>query len=379
MFRRVFCNNQANVMNKEEGKTCNTRTGENTGCSILVTGASGFIGSFIVQEGLDKGFQVWAGVRGTSSRGYLADKRIQFAQLDFSQKDRLKSQLHEYKEAMGGKGWDYVIHAAGATKCLHESDFFKTNTEGTINLVEALRAEDMLPSRFVFISSLSVFGAIREEPVRVATASNPWIYSPILLSDKPNPNTAYGKSKLEAERYLLSQPDLPLTILRPTGVYGPREKDYFLMAQSIVGHTDFSVGYSPQEITFVYVADVVQAVYKCMQSSDAIGKAYFLSDGEIYNSRCFSDLLQKHLGNPWVLHVKAPLWILRVICWISGRISRMTGKMNALNDDKYHILSQRNWQCDINPAKTDFGYDPKWQLERGVKASVEWYRKNGWL
>ena len=347
--------------------------------TILVTGASGFIGSYIVQEGLDKGFEVWAGVRGTSSRGYLQDERIKFAQLDLSTPTLLRQQLRQYKEQMSGKGWDYVVHVAGATKCLDEQDFYRTNTDGTRHLIDALQAEGMVPRRFVFVSSLSIFGAIREKAVRRPSADNPWIYSPILLTDTPQPNTAYGRSKLQAEEYLQKQKDFPYTILRPTGVYGPREKDYFMMAKSIKQHIDFAVGYQPQEITFVYMMDVVQAVYKCLDAPAAVGKGYFLSDGEVYNSRRFSDLLQQYLGNPWVLHIKAPLWLLRIICWVSTRVSHVTGKMNALNDDKYHILSQRNWQCDIEPAKQDFGYQPQWKLEQGVPATIKWYQDNGWI
>ena len=347
--------------------------------TVLVTGASGFIGSYIVQEGLDKGFEVWAGVRGTSSRGYLQDERIRFAQLDLSNPTLLRQQLCQYRDQMGGKGWDYVVHAAGATKCLDEQDFYRTNTEGTRNLIDALRAEEMVPKRFVFVSSLSIFGAIREKPVRKPTADNPWIYSPILLTDTPQPNTAYGRSKLQAEDYLQQQKDFPYTILRPTGVYGPREKDYFMMAKSIKQHIDFAVGYQPQEITFVYMMDVVQAIYKCMDAPAAVGKSYFLSDGEVYNSRRFSDLLQQYLGNPWVLHVKAPLWLFRIICSVSTCVSHITGKMNALNNDKFYILSQRNWQCDIEPAKRDFNYQPQWKLEQGVPATIKWYQENGWI
>jgi len=347
--------------------------------TILVTGASGFIGSYIVQEGLNKGFEVWAGVRGTSSRGYLQDERIKFAQLDLSNPDKLLQQLQQYKEQMDGNGWDYVVHAAGATKCLNEEDFYRTNTDGTRNLIDALRTAGMTPKRFVFVSSLSIFGAVREEAIRRPSAENPWIYSPILLTDTPMPNTAYGRSKLKAEEYLLQQKDFPYTILRPTGVYGPREKDYFMMAKSIKQHIDFAVGYKPQEITFIYMMDVVQAIYKCIASPAAQGKAYFLSDGEVYNSRRFSDLLQQHLGNPWVLHIKAPLWLLRIICWVSTRVSHLTGKMNALNDDKFYILSQRNWQCDIEPAKRDFGFQPQWKLEQGVEATIKWYKENGWI
>lgn len=347
--------------------------------TILVTGASGFIGSYIVQEGLDKGFEVWAGVRGTSSRGYLQDERIKFAQLDLSNPEILLCQLRQYRKEMGGKGWDYIVHAAGATKCLNENDFYRTNTDGTRHLIDTLRAADMIPKRFVFVSSLSIFGAIREEPVRLPSAENPWIYSPILLTDTPKPNTAYGKSKLKAEEYLLQQKDFPFTILRPTGVYGPREKDYFMMAKSIKQHIDFAVGYKPQEITFVYMMDVVQAIYKCIVSPAAEGKGYFLSDGEVYNSRRFSDLLQQELGNPWVLHIKAPLWLLRIICWVSTRVSHLTGKMNALNNDKFYILSQRNWQCDIEPAKRDFNYHPQWKLEQGVESTIRWYKENKWI
>ena len=347
---------------------------------ILVTGASGFIGSFICSEGLEKGYDVWAGMRRTSSSQYLSDERLKFAQLDLGNYDTLREQLRRYKQEMEGQGWDYVVHAAGATKSLTREGFFHTNTEGTKNLVRALMAEDMVPQRFVFVSSLSIFGAIREEP---------YPYQPILTTDTPVPNTAYGESKMQAEQFLedikqevgldRQQGGFPYVILRPTGVYGPRERDYYIMAKSIKQHVDFAVGYRPQDITFVYVDDVVQAVFKAFDAPDAVGKGYFLSDGEVYNSRAFSDLLQKELGNPWVLHIKAPLWFLWLVCAVSGTVNRWLGKLTTLNLDKYHILSQRNWQCDISTAKRDLGYEPQVQLEEGVRRTVRWYRQAGWL
>lgn len=322
--------------------------------------------------------EVWAGMRGTSSSRYLQQPELKFAVLDLSDPEKLRTQLRAYRSEMGG-AWDYVVHAAGATKCIDEKDFFRTNTDGTRHLVEALRDEDMVPQRFIFVSSLSIFGAVREEQVRHATEDNPWVYSPILDTDTPRPNTAYGRSKLQAEEYLRSLHDFPYVILRPTGVYGPRERDYFLMAQSIQQHVDFAVGYKRQEITFVYVMDVVQAVMKAMTAPDAVGKAFFLSDGEVYNSRQFSDLIQQELGNPWVFHIKAPLWILRIVCAISGTVCHWLGRLTTLNLDKYHILSQRNWQCDITPARQILGFDPQYQLSQGVHDTIAWYKQEGWL
>lgn len=357
---------------------------------VLVTGASGFIGSFIVSEGLDRGLEMWAGVRGSSSRAYLQDGRIRFAQLNLGDKTLLKPQLEALRTEMGGASWDYVVHAAGATKCMCVEDFYRTNAHGTANLIEALQETGMVPRCFVFISSLSVFGAIREKPVRSPgkgygrgeeITPEESVYHPIMLTDEPRPNTAYGKSKLSAETYLtkLDPKAFPYVILRPTGVYGPREKDYFVMAQGIARHTDFAVGYRPQELTFVYVRDVVQAVFRSMKAPAALGKAYFLSDGHIYNSKRFSDLIRQELGNPWMLRLKAPKWILKCLCHVGGYIGRMTGKMIVLNEDKYNILSQRNWRCDIEPARRDLGYSPEWNLQRGVKETIRWYLEQGWL
>ena len=124
--------------------------------SILVTGASGFIGSFVVEEALRRGMDTWAAVRPTSSRRYIRDPRIHFIELDLSSEERLTEQLR-------GHNFDYVVHAAGATKCLCRDDFFTTNTDGTRHLATALMKLCMPLRRFVFISSLSVFGAIHEQ------------------------------------------------------------------------------------------------------------------------------------------------------------------------------------------------------------------------
>jgi nucleoside-diphosphate-sugar epimerase len=327
---------------------------------ILITGASGFIGSFIVEEALKRGFETWAAVRKSSSREWLQDERIHFIELNLSSKEQLVEQLR-------GKDFDYVVHAAGVTKCLNKQDFHRINTEGTRNLAEALLEVKMPLKRFVFVSSLSIFGAIKEQQP----------YEEIRESDTPQPNTEYGKSKLEAEKYLATT-TLPYIILRPTGVYGPREKDYFIMAKSIQQHSDFAVGYQQQDITFVYVSDVVQAVFLALTKGDN-GRKYFLSDGEVYQSSTFSDLIHEELGRPWWIRIKAPIWVLRIITFIGEYVGRMTGKVTALNNDKFHILKQRNWRCDIQPAIDELGYQPTVKLEEGVRRSIKWYKDNHWL
>ena len=333
--------------------------------SILITGASGFIGSFIVEEALRRDMEVWAAVRGSSKRDYLTDSRIHFITLNLDNPEALHGQLQ-------GHHFDYVVHAAGVTKCLHEEDFHKVNTIGTQNLVEALLTTTPDLKRFVYISSLSIFGPIRE--------TQP--YKEIRESDTPRPNTAYGRSKLEAERWLDSLAGkgkkLPYVVLRPTGVYGPRERDYFMMAKSIKSHVDFSVGFKQQDITFVYVDDVVQAVFLAL-TKGADGRKYFLTDGEVYQSRTFSDLLQHELGDHFLLRIKAPIWLLRMVTFCGEYWGRLTGRVTALNNDKYHIMKQRNWRCDITPATSELGYTPKVKLGEGVARSVEWYKANHWL
>ena len=328
---------------------------------ILITGASGFIGSFIVEEALRRGFETWAAVRGSSSRQFLTDERIHFIELNLSSEEQLTEQLR-------GLQFDYVVHAAGVTKCLDKQDFHRINTEGTQHLVRVLLALQMRIKRFVYISSLSIMGAIREQQP----------YTEILESDEAKPNTAYGKSKLEAEKWLATVKDLPYVVLRPTGVYGPRERDYFMMAKSIKSHTDFAVGYKQQDITFVYVTDVVQAVFLACEKG-VTGRKYFLSDGEVYQSSTFSNLIRKELGNPWWIRITAPIWVLRVVTFVGEYVGRLTGKVTALNNDKYNIMRQRNWRCDIEPAIKELGYEPQVKLEEGVRRSIKWYKDNGWL
>ena len=327
---------------------------------VLVTGASGFIGSFIVEAALDKGYDVWAAVRKSSSRQYLQDERIHLIELNLDSEEQLREQLK-------GCQFDYVVHAAGVTKSLRKEDFRRINTEGTKNLVRALQTLATPPRRLVYLSSLSIMGAIREEQP----------YTEIQESDTPRPNTAYGQSKLEAEQWLATQ-TLPYVILRPTGVYGPRERDYFMMAKSIKAHTDFAVGFKPQDITFVYVTDVVQAVLLAMEKGPS-GRSYFLSDGEVYQSSTFSTLIRRELGNPWWIRITAPLWLLRIVTCCGEYAGHLTGRVTALNNDKYNILRQRNWRCDISPARRELGYEPQVKLAEGVRRSIRWYKENGWL
>ena len=252
--------------------------------SILITGASGFIGSFIVEEALKRKFNVWAGIRSTSSKKYLKNRKIHFLELDFTHPNELRAQLSGYKGTYNK--FDYIIHCAGVTKCIDPKSFDYVNYLQTKYFIDTLKVLNMVPKQFIYISTLSVFGPVRDGD-----------YSPIKADDTPMPNTAYGLSKLKAELYIQSIPGFPYVIYRPTGVYGPREMDYFLMAKTIQRHMDFSVGFRRQDLTFVYVKDIVQAIFLGIEKK-VVQKTYFLSDGKVYQSRVFSELNKKQLLTP---------------------------------------------------------------------------------
>lgn len=328
---------------------------------ILITGASGFIGSFLIEKALSKGFEVWAGVRKSSSREYLQDERIKFIDLNFSDKNALTVQLKEQDR------FDYIIHNAGVTKCLNPNDFDRINYAYTRNFVEALQSSDTVPAKFLLMSSLSAYG--------IGDEIN---YTPIKLTDIPNPNTAYGVSKLKAEQCLQSTENFPYMILRPTGVYGPREKDYYLMLKTVKSGLDVAAGFKPQHLTFIYVKDLVDAAFLTLESP-LKNKHYFVADGDVYTDKEYTGLVKEVLGKKFVLSLKLPLWLIKTVSVVAEEVSKITKKPSTLNRDKFKIMKQRNWECDITPLMDDLNFSPKYNLKRGLEESVEWYKQNGWL
>ena len=265
-----------------------------TNKKILITGAGGFIGGYLVAEALSRGYETWAAVRSTTNRRFLTDEHIHFIELDFTDEEKLAASLKEHVEQHGK--WDYVVHNLGATKCTNYLDFERINCGYMRLLVDTLSDIDAAPEVFLLISSLSVMGPGDEQN-----------YTPFRADDIPQPNTRYGVSKLKAESYLQSQTTVPYTILRLTGVYGPHERDYFLMMKSIKRGFDFSVGFRKQMLTFIYVKDVATAVMDAL-AKGPLKKAYFISENQGYTQQEFRQLVCKKLGKKHVFPVTCPLW-----------------------------------------------------------------------
>lgn len=332
---------------------------------ILITGASGFIGSTVVEKALEAGFDTWAGVRGSSSMQYLQDPKINFIDLNYPDKDLLKSQLREFS-AQNGK-FDHIVHCAGLTKALHKSEFDKVNYEQVRNFADALIETDTVPDSFIFMSTLGVVGLGDEIG-----------YSPIMQSQMPNPNTAYGKSKLKAENHIKSIPDFPYVILRPTGVYGPRDRDYLILIKSIRNGIEAGAGFRKQVLSFIYVDDLVKIIFDSIEKG-VFRREYNVTDGQSYTDSEFNEIVKAVLNKRRTLKLKLPLPIVWIAAKINENVSQLTGKATTFNSDKYKIMKQRNWNCDITPLREELGFEADFPLHRGVEETIKWYRKEGWL
>lgn len=327
--------------------------------SLLIIGAGGFIGGFIAKQALDRGYRTTVGIRESTSRRYLTDPRLGFAVLDYDDPVSMAETLHAIAPE-GGK-WDYVIWNLGATKCARFGDFNRINYLYLRDFVLMLEREHLVPERFLFMSSLSALGAADEKN-----------YTPISASTVPNPNTRYGLSKIKAETFLETRPAFPWIIFRPTGVYGPHERDYLMMIKSIDARWDFGVGYRRQLLTFIYVDDLVGAMFDAL-AAGVVHKKYIISEPRAYTQSEFRGIVARALGRRFVIPVRLPLWAAYIASLVAEKWALMRLKTSTLNRDKFKIMRQRNWNCDVSDAVRDFGFTARYPLARGIEETVKAY------
>lgn len=326
------------------------------GTRLLVIGAGGFIGGFIAEEGLRRGMDVTVAVRKSTSRRYLTDPRLHFLVLDYDDPTSLTATFER------STPWDYVIYNLGATKAVNYGDFKRVNFEYLRRICEVLKSTGRAPKRLLFMSSLSAIGPGDEKN-----------YTPLDANTVPAPNTRYGQSKIMAEQYLEHMAGIPYIIFRPTGVYGPHEQDYLMMVKCIDSHFDFGVGFRRQMLTFIYVEDLVRAMFDALESG-VENRTYIISEPRAYTQKEFRAIVADALGKKWVIPVRLPLWAAWVASAAAEKIAKWQMKASTLNTDKFRIMRQRNWNADISTAVDEFGFNPQVDLREGIRRTVEAYR-----
>lgn len=332
---------------------------------VLITGASGFIGSHLVHIAQSLGWEVTIAIR-PSTKGRGLQPEIQTIVLDYADEEEMVSALSLCRRADGAKTWHYIIHNAGLTKTPHLQDFYEANAENTRRLCSAIIKAGAEPDRFLYVSSLSSYSD-------QGTASD----GIIRIEDEQKPTTEYGRSKLLAEQYVRDS-GLRYTMVLPTGVYGSGEYDYMMAIKSIQGGINFLAGSTVQELTFIHGEDVARAICFLLEDGRAVDNRYILADGDVYTDLQFSDLVKELLGAKRVLNLRTPLPLLWLICQLGGLWAKLTGKATPLNPDKYPLMKQRSWRCDVNPLLA-LGWQPRYRLREGLEEAIAWGRTKGLL
>ncbi|MFT4760740.1 MAG: nucleoside-diphosphate-sugar epimerase [Paraglaciecola sp.] len=327
---------------------------------ILITGASGFVGSFLVAEALERGLEVHAGVRKTSSRKYLQDDRIHFFEVNFTD-------IEGMAQRMKAQQFDYIIHNAGIVGAPKREDYFRVNCEYTKNFVQAIEQADLELKKFTYTSSLAAYGP----------ASNEDLNDFVKETDIPKPITAYGESKLKAEQFLKKQDDLPWLIMRPTAVYGPRETDIYSFFQIVNRRLETYIGFDKQQLTFIYVKDLVRVMLDATLS-DFQQKAYFIADGDMHPAQDLGKYAKQFL-NRKTLTINVPTGLVRVIAFLAEGGGKLIGNMPTFNLEKVAELQSKNWRVDASGIEQDFNFKAKYNLEKGLEETLNWYKENKWL
>lgn len=323
----------------------------------LVTGGTGFIGSHLVEALLQRGTEVRCLVRNRQDLKWLRDLPIELADGDCSDKAALQKAV---------KGADQVFHLAGVTRALKEETYFEVNANGTENLIHACLEKNPHLKKFIYLSSQAAAGPCQNGGRKKE-------------SDHCQPVSSYGRSKRKGEEFCLEHAhEIPLVILRPSAVYGPRDRDVYAFFKILTKRIKPSFSRQEQHISLCYVQDIVQATLLTSDSEESGGEIFFLSDGQDYRLDKIGDLFEEAME----IHahqILIPGWAISGVASLSEFLSKFSGRPPLINKGKVEEMVQKNWLCDITKAKTLLGFEPRFSLAEGVKITYQWYRKENWL
>ncbi|MFH1549357.1 MAG: NAD-dependent epimerase/dehydratase family protein [Planctomycetota bacterium] len=329
----------------------------------LVTGANGFAGSHLVEELLRRGHNVACLVRKTSDLRYIENLDVEFVYGELRDPASLES-------AVAGR--DIVIHNAAVTRAFYPREHFEINTGGTVAMLKACAGTGNEIGKFVYVSSQAAAGPSPDE-------------TPIDEDCDPHPVSAYGRSKLLAEKYVLSYSNrFPVTIVRPSAVYGPRDRDCFGNFRDAARHVSTIVGFGRSLLSITHIYDIVQGIILAAESGESTGRVYFICYDRAYSWQEITRAIAKAVGKRTVNLRFAGETVKMLSRALTGaaRIGRALGvckKPPLLTVERGIELSMPFWVCDCGRAKKELGFEPRIDNEKGAALTAEWYRKEGWL
>jgi dihydroflavonol-4-reductase len=325
--------------------------------NVLITGATGFIGSHLAEELHTKGHRIRCLVRKSSKLVWINHLPVEYVYGDLSDADFLRSAVN---------GMDYIYHLAGLTKAKTKKEYFDGNHIATRNLLEAVLAVKPPLKRFVYMSSQTAVGPSTEE-------------TPVDEQTPCHPITTYGLSKLEAEHECLRHVNtIPITIVRPPAVYGPRDKDVFEFFKAMNKGMQPMIGFNTKLVNLIHVTDLVKGTVLAGEHPSGIGQTYFISSERYYNWKEVGDVTAQIMKKS-VLRLRIPEFAVYTIAAIAECFTLFSKKPALLNIEKARDIVQDAWICSIGKAKKELGYREEITLERGISETVNWYRNQGWL
>jgi len=326
---------------------------------VLVTGATGFIGSHIADMLIDKGYNVRCITRSTSNLRWLEGKPIEIVTASLSDIDSFKKSV---------AGVDYIYHVAGLTFARNYEEFLSCNRDATKNLLTA--AEEVCPNlkRFLFVSSQTVVGPSDS------------LDNPVDEDSQCRPLTAYGKSKKAAEEEVLKfTGKIPFTIVRAPAVYGPRDTAIFDIFKTVKMGLGTLIGFDEKFISLIHSSDLSRGIIEAAESDAAQNNIYFVSSEEFYTWEQLIKVIAKVMGKKFIIKLRLPHVVVLSVAGISEFLGKFSSKPPVFNYEKGIDFIQKYWICSTNKATEHFGYKQKITIESGMKNTIDWYKENKWL
>ncbi len=324
----------------------------------FVTGANGFVGSHLVDYLIEQGHEVHAIVRKSSNLKWLEGKAVTFHTCGLGNSEDLHKAFTEANA-------NYIYHVAGVVKVPSLEGFIKGNVTMTRNVFEAACGLPEL-KRVLVVSSMAATGYAE-------------IGSDVNETSPLRPIEAYGVSKVEQEKVAKEYADrVPSTIVRPPGVYGPRDTEIFAFFKAINSGLSALIGMTPKEMSLIHVRDLVQGMYQAATNENSIGEVYFLGSLERYNWKQLGDIASRVMNKKtWT--IKIPHFVIFLIGYIGQFLESTFGMDVALNKDRAFRITRPSWYCSSAKAEKELGFKQTVSIEDGFAETAKWYREKGWL